>query len=329
MFEGIPFVELPIERYSSQGQLSEKLAKKSSLFPTLSAMDIQAMTEPAYQGSFHLSGRIRLMAPLPITTTAREQLLYLESFSLAQSDDAYFTQRSSSETFLLCYTYGGSGLISYEGKQYVLQEGDGFWIDCRRKHRYETESTYWEHGDLHFNGYAAHTFFSIFTQSGSIIFHSKDGFQRRLEHLLQSYQRIQPRRELMIHAGLTELLSWLLEKQNGDSPSAIEETVHMLIQYMQAHFSEPICMDKLSLLCGISKYHLSREFKRLTGYAPIEYLLTVRMENAGTLLRSTDLPISIIAERCGIGNEQYFSRLFQKHYGTAPGKYRKQGIGVL
>lgn len=324
MFEGIPFIELPERQLTSENRLPDGLSKESSLFPMLTASDIRALTAPAAEGSFHLSGRRSLMAPLPITTTAWERLLYLESFSLAESDADYFTRRRGSETYLLSYTYSGEGLLTYKGNEYTLQEGDGFWIDCRIPHAYHTQGRLWKHGDLHFNGYMAAEFYSVFSQGGPVIFHSRSTFQQQLEHLLRSYQTIQPGRDLMIHAALSGLLSGLLEKQHVESPSGMEETIHRLIQYIQVHFPEPIHMDDLSALCSVSKYHLSREFRRLTGYAPIEYLLMVRMENAGSLLRTTDLPIPLIALRCGIDSEQYFSRLFRKHYGISPGRYRRQ-----
>lgn len=325
MFDGIPFIELPRDENLSQERLAERVLEKSTVFPNLSTLDIQALSLPSLKADYHMSERRRLMVPMPITAAARESLLFLESFSVAESDGEYYTKRSDINTYLLLYTYGGNGRLRYEGKEYLLGEGDGFLIACNKPHVYQTEGEYWEHGDLHFNGHTAKDFFAVFSQGGSVIFHSRLSFQRLLEQLLLSYQRIQPDRDLMIHVGLTELLSLLLTKQYSEEPGAMEETVRTLIRYMQAHFTEQITMDDLASLSNISKYHLSREFKRLTNYAPIEYLLMIRAENAATLLRNTDLPLAVIAERSGIGSEQYLSRLFRGHYGTTPGKYRKQG----
>ena len=76
--------------------------------------------------SFRLSGKLRVMTPLPITSAARKQLLYLESFSLSQSDAGHYTERSKSNTYLMLYTYAGKGILSYEGREFHLQAGDGF-----------------------------------------------------------------------------------------------------------------------------------------------------------------------------------------------------------
>jgi AraC family L-rhamnose operon regulatory protein RhaS len=127
----------------------------------------------------------------------------------------------------------------------------------------------------------------------------------------------------MIHAGLTDILSWLLGVKTDKPLTEIEETVYRVIQHLQGHYREPIGMDELAGIAGFSKYHLSREFHRLTGYAPISYLLMIRMEHAGFLLLNTDLSISQISEQCGFNSEQYMCRQFQKHFGTTPGRYRR------
>ena len=323
VFDTIPFIDISMNQLSLHNPIPELSLKQSGYFPSLSIDDMRVMTSHVENALFRLSGNLRVMAPLPITTTARKSFLFLESFSLAQSDSGHYTERNDSDTFLLVYTYAGKGFLSYEGKEYHLQEGDGFLIDCRKHHIFRSEGMFWERCDLYFNGYTAESFFSAFAHDREVIFHSISGFQPHLEKLLQSYHRIQPDRDLQIHAGLTELLSWLLSIKSSTSPSETEETIYHLIQYLQSHFSEPINMDDLSKISSISKYHLSREFRRLTGYSPIEYLLMVRIENAGTLLRNTDLSIALVAEHCGINSEQYLCRQFQKHFGETPGRYRR------
>lgn len=323
MFEGIPFVDFSLSNYPLNQPISAKAIKDSGLFPSSSLSDLEVMNSHVENTQFQLSGLLRVMPPLPITTAARSGLLYLESFSIAISDAGHYTKRSGSCTYLLLYTYAGKGTLEYEGNKYYLQEGDGFLIDCRKPHVFRSDGPHWERADLYFNGYTADAFFAAFSHNGDVMFHSKSGFQTRLENLLKNYHRIHADRDLMIHSCLTELLSWLLTKRNNHAPSETEESIARLIRYLGAHFPEPITMDDLAGIANISKYHLSREFRRLTGYAPIEYLVMIRIENAGMLLRNTRLSISQIAENCGINSEQYLCRQFQKHFGTSPGRYRR------
>jgi iron complex transport system substrate-binding protein len=82
-------------------------------------------------------------------------------------------------------------------------------------------------------------------------------------------------------------------------------------------------MDELSKAASVSKYHLSREFKRYMGCSPMQYLIMLRLENAAALLRGTSLPLSAIAETVGIGSEQYLARMFKRHNGITLGQFRK------
>ena len=58
-----------------------------------------------------------------------------------------------------------------------------------------------------------------------------------------------------------------------------------------------------------------------------KYLLTLRMEIAGHMLRDTALPVSSIATAVGISHAKNFSRTFRKHYGMSAVEYRQQNCG--
>nr|BFE79932.1 hypothetical protein GCM10020093_025330 [Planobispora longispora] len=52
----------------------------------------------------------------------------------------------------------------------------------------------------------------------------------------------------------------------------------------------------------------------------------VAPDRRGGLLRTTDTPIGEVASRIGYTSEFAFANAFKRHYGTAPGKYRRQNI---
>ena len=60
----------------------------------------------------------------------------------------------------------------------------------------------------------------------------------------------------------------------------------------------------------------------------MQYILSLRMANAQSLLESTEYNISEIAEAVGYDNPLYFSRLFHKHIGVSPTAYRKARCGT-
>jgi AraC-like DNA-binding protein len=67
-----------------------------------------------------------------------------------------------------------------------------------------------------------------------------------------------------------------------------------------------------------------RSFKEYTGSTPTQYILSLRISNAQTLLGSTNYNITEIAEIVGYDNPLYFSRLFRKQSGMSPSEFRNR-----
>ena len=75
----------------------------------------------------------------------------------------------------------------------------------------------------------------------------------------------------------------------------------------------------------MSKSNVIRIFKRDCGVTPYEYLLELKTATAKALIADTDLPISRIAEKLGMGDVHAFSAMFLKRAGVRPGEYRRLG----
>jgi AraC-like DNA-binding protein len=69
--------------------------------------------------------------------------------------------------------------------------------------------------------------------------------------------------------------------------------------------------------------YITRCMKKHTGMTPLQYVLQLRLEEAKKLLTHTVLTIPEIAEQVGIGDTNYFVRLFSKKLGLPPGAYRR------
>ena len=63
-------------------------------------------------------------------------------------------------------------------------------------------------------------------------------------------------------------------------------------------------------------------FKKYTGETPLQFLIKLRLDTAKNLLKSTTCTVNEISEMIGYDNPLYFSRLFSKHVGISPQKYR-------
>ena len=67
-----------------------------------------------------------------------------------------------------------------------------------------------------------------------------------------------------------------------------------------------------------------RNFKEYTNSTPAQYLLSLRISNAQTLLETTSYNVTEIADIVGYDNPLYFSRIFKKQVGLSPSEFRKQ-----
>ena len=73
----------------------------------------------------------------------------------------------------------------------------------------------------------------------------------------------------------------------------------------------------------LSQYHISRAFKRFSGYSPTQYIARRRIGEAQSLLIHTQMPILDIALRVGYNSNSLFSRTFKTIVGRTPVQYRK------
>ena len=94
------------------------------------------------------------------------------------------------------------------------------------------------------------------------------------------------------------------------------------IAFISLHLNERITMTQLAARVGLSSSYFWALFKQKTGYAPIEFLIRLRMHQACQFLKSTDRPINEIAADLGYHDPLYFSRAFKSILGVAPSRYR-------
>lgn len=92
---------------------------------------------------------------------------------------------------------------------------------------------------------------------------------------------------------------------------------------IDANIYADISLDTIAESLGISKIHVIRVFKQKYGIPPMQYMMTRKIEIAKSLLRSTVMPISEIAELLKFSNAQHFSGTFKSAVGCTPNKYRK------
>jgi len=89
-----------------------------------------------------------------------------------------------------------------------------------------------------------------------------------------------------------------------------------------ARFAEPLGVADMARAARLSQAHFSREFRRVFGESPHQYLLTRRLERAAALLRTTDRSVAEICITVGLRSIGSFTTSFGRAFGQTPTEYR-------
>lgn len=100
------------------------------------------------------------------------------------------------------------------------------------------------------------------------------------------------------------------------------DLISMIQKYVDEHFSDPdFSLERLGSDLKYNKKYLSTVFKRHVRVGIIEYLHTVRIQHACTMLKQGFTSVSDVALRCGYPDAQYFSKVFKRRMSLSPREY--------
>ena len=89
------------------------------------------------------------------------------------------------------------------------------------------------------------------------------------------------------------------------------------------HLNEPLTVETMSRRAMMSPRTFARRFRAVTGTTPLQWLLRQRILQAQRLLETSDLPVEVIAQRCGFGSASVLRTHFKRLLDTAPLVYRR------
>lgn len=121
----------------------------------------------------------------------------------------------------------------------------------------------------------------------------------------------------------------LVDRQQHEQKKAtgnVQEQIERAAAYFNENYNTKISIDDYAESLHISTNGFIHNFKQYAGMSPAQYILSLRMVNAQSLLERTTYNIKEISEIVGYENPLYFSRVFKKEIGKSPAQYRKEMI---
>lgn len=133
-------------------------------------------------------------------------------------------------------------------------------------------------------------------------------------------------RDMRINGKLNDLLTLLMESSwhreaHTNAPKKMD--ISSVKSFLDEHYKEKLSLESVASHFFIDKHYLSRLFKEQYGVTLVTYLQQVRITHAKRMLRFTDKSIEEIGLECGIGELNYFSRVFKKLEGVSPSEFRR------
>lgn len=232
--------------------------------------------------------------------------------------------------YMIHYILEGKGIYRINGKTYYLEKNQGFLIEPNVLIYYEADvESPWQYIWIGFNGTKAHDYLKRTTLSSDNPIFSFPKNSNLLDSMssIVSSSKATSNRNLIILSRLYEFLYLLCEHFPNNSVIISDRPktyIEEALLFIQQNYADNITIKDIAAHICIDRSYLHRIFKKFINRSPQEYLLSLRMEKAASLLISSSLRISDISRSVGYTDALLFSKTFKKSKGLSPSDFRSK-----
>lgn len=231
--------------------------------------------------------------------------------------------------YQLLYIVSGKGHFYFHGEDRVVYAGRMVLIQPRQEQRYEyfgedKPEVYW----VHFTGSDVKNILRSYNiPMDDPIFYSgaSSTYSYLFKEMIHELQNCKTGYEDLLTMYLRQIFLLVQRTRQEERPTVstyIQEEMEFARRYFNEHYNEPISIQEYAESRNMSVCYFQRNFKQIVKHTPMQYLLTIRVNNAASLLETTDYSMAEIAAIVGYEDPLYFSRLFRKIKGVSPRDYR-------
>ena len=194
----------------------------------------------------------------------------------------------------------------------------------RSSHKYGNSKTSWNHSWIILDDPRMNEFLTEFPIPTSVPI-AADAGQVFTKYLILLYNEItQNKPDQFIQKQLVKLFLYELHRLCARPQEMIPPHLQQIKLYILNNFTKDISLDTLAAHFNISVPHLAATYRKYFHITPMNYINTLRMEQAAKLLRLYPYSCKEIAVFSGFHDPLYFSRRFHQFWGMSPREYRKQ-----
>ena len=223
------------------------------------------------------------------------------------------------------YITDGEILVQVGKEKIIAKEGDMVLIPSGVKHSYQLTDKqyakkYWIHFDVLANG---NNLFDYYYPPYKL----SVGKSKQLEDLFRSVlshaKNNSPSAKLATSSAILSIVSFYMERCVYKEYTVAEDEIDVAVEFIKNNYQEKFTLDDLAKKVNLSPNYFIKRFKERTGYSPMQYVITIKMERAKFLIEQSIDPIGKIMEDLGFYDAAHFSKLFKKYSGYSPKKFRE------
>ena len=231
-----------------------------------------------------------------------------------------FTQPIIRQNYYINIVFKGSGIMKVGGKEYRLVPGTLFFNFPFHPFRIECSNDF-TFLYISFNGEGTQELLANFNVSTDNC--TFNNFHNLSEFWMKAVRRINQTNAI----ALTEsVLMYSLSYINEETGLNLQKSSRFesVLKYVNSNYkNQDISVMKVADMFFYNKKYLSSLFAKETGQKFTNYINTLRVQHAKTLLDSGVPSILEISAKCGFSDSHYFSKVFKKHTGMSPTQYIK------
>lgn len=230
------------------------------------------------------------------------------------------------------YITEGEGIIETNDGEFEIKEGSILLIKPNSWHRYKPlKSTGWMEHYVGFNGNFADKIIenSLVFQNTPVV---QIDFQEKIvEEFYKIFNYIKSEKPgyQQICTGLVIYILGLiisLKKNENFKSSEIEKSIQKACLFIRDNLNQNINVEGMAESLKIDYSIFRKAFKKYTGLSPIQYHLSLRMQQAAYLLTNSNQSIKEISFNLGFSSVFYFSKLFKEKMNATPSDFREKSL---
>lgn len=239
-------------------------------------------------------------------------------------------KRGQTPFTVLQHTISGAGNLRYENRTYRVRPGETLLVIVPHNHRYWLERDgRWEFFWISMNGQDALRIHQAILSAVGPILNLKpetiEGLADCSRRLLEGGADAPGSASAIAY----EAAMLLYDDVFGSHPVVSQEfrAMQHVIDHINANLQQPLPVEKLAEVSGLSRAHFSRVFAASEGMPPAEFVMQKRLQRATKLLtREVQLSVKEVSILSGFEDPNYFAKVFRRHFGASPTEFRTTGM---